>query len=981
MNININLDNDFEKSLKKLKEKYGEEITKINGFSDDQLDYTNFIDNFVDSDVSPTIDQSANVSNKKDVKILLEEMNKPHSKLLSFNKIYYEVKKMYGKKKADKWFEDEFSGALYCHDAPSTSFFGYCYAYELQHLAEKGLYFLPDSNTSPAKHLTTFMAHLREFIVWASNRTSGACALPSFFIYTYYFWKKDVEHNYLLKDPNYYREQAFQQFIFEVNQIHTRIIQSAYTNLIIMDRNYIIELFGDRTFPDGTFVIDYVDGIIEHQKVFMQTEAKIRHQVFHTFPVYTYALLFQNGKFVDEEFARWCNKQNLEWYDSNFYIGDSVTNLASCCLEGNEKVLVKSPDGVYFNSIKNICDTPYAENKKNLTVFHNGSWVSAKPVRMPKKKLYKITTSNNKSVIVTEDHLTPTIDGDKFPLELSIDDYIAFNSRALDAVPERDGKLTYEQGFVVGLFAGDGSTYVPQNDKWDNRTIFSLNKINEKDLVTIQKCLDQMGISNKITSYYEKNNVCKVAITSQILYDFIKTYVLGQYANDKHFNLECLLQSNSFRTGIIDGWYASDGDDSNGIYSVSDGLIETGEAIFTSLGINTTINIDNRVGEVRFISESGKEYTNNYPLKCIRWYDMKNNRSMKNIYKVINNTGYFKITSISEASTEFDKVYCFEMKNAEPYFTLPNGMITHNCRMLNDISKQKQFQSSIGGSLVEIGSVKVSTINLMRIALESHGNKERFIKILKERTKLNMLVLDRIRHIIKRNIEKGLLPNYSSKVIDLEKQTTTNGLTAMFEAIKYMGMTSEDQFGNISYTDEGLEFASKIMDTVNKLQDETDYGYNVSCEIIPAESANVKLCKKDNIIYGLNDTFIYSNQWTSLMARSTIQQRIKLASVLDKKAGGGQILHISLEGERLTEEMAWNMLNTIANEGVIYFAFNPKLSLCEHKHTFFGVRCPICGGDKTDEATRIVGYLTPTSKYSPERKAEYYARKWYDLND
>ena len=63
----------------------------------------------------------------------------------------------------------------------------------------------------------------------------------------------------------------------------------------------------------------------------METEAEIRKEVFHTFPVYTYSLLFQNGKFVDEEFARWCNKQNLNWYDSNFYVGDSVTNLASCC--------------------------------------------------------------------------------------------------------------------------------------------------------------------------------------------------------------------------------------------------------------------------------------------------------------------------------------------------------------------------------------------------------------------------------------------------------------------------------------------------------------------------------------------------------------------------------------------------------------------------------------------------------------------------
>lgn len=636
MKININLDNDFEKKVEQLKERYGNELARINGFSDEQLDYTCFIDNFIDSETvsAATIDESANVdSGTKDVRNLLDEMNKPHSKLLSLNKIYYEVKKAYGKKIANEWLENEWTGALYLHDAPSTSFYSYCYAYELKNLAERGLYFLPKSNTEPPKHLSTFMAHLREFIVWVSNRSAGACALPSFFVYTWYFWNKDVQNGYYLVDPEYYRKQMFQQFIFEVNQIHGRITQSPYTNLIVMDRNYITEIFGDREFPDGTFVIDHVEDIIEHQKVFMETEAEIRKQVFHTFPVYTYSLLFQNDKFVDEEFARWCNKQNLKWYDSNFYVGDSVTNLASCC------------------------------------------------------------------------------------------------------------------------------------------------------------------------------------------------------------------------------------------------------------------------------------------------------------------------------------------------------------RMLNDLTKQKQFQSSIGGSLVEIGSVKVSTINLMRIAIESGGDKEKFIDILKHRVNLNMLVLDRVRHIIQRNIEKGLLPNYKYGVINLEKQTTTNGLTAMYEAIEKMGMINTDELGNVSYSDEGIEFACRIMDTVNQLQDETDFGYNVSLEIIPAESANIKLCKKDNILYGDSGKFIYSNQWTSLMAKCSINERIKLSSILDKKAGGGQILHIGLEGAQLTEEESWELLNYIAKSGVIYFAFNPKLSICEKSHTFFGDVCPVCGRPKSDEVSRIVGYLVATRSYSQGRKDEYENRQWYKVGD
>ena len=38
-----------------------------------------------------------------------------------------------------------------------------------------------------------------------------------------------------------------------------------------------------------------------------------------------------SSKFVDEDFARWCNKHNMQWADSNFYVGSDVTSLSSCC--------------------------------------------------------------------------------------------------------------------------------------------------------------------------------------------------------------------------------------------------------------------------------------------------------------------------------------------------------------------------------------------------------------------------------------------------------------------------------------------------------------------------------------------------------------------------------------------------------------------------------------------------------------------------
>ena len=52
MNINIELERGFVTSLNRLKEKYGEEFSKLNGLSNSQLSFSDFIDNFTDDNVS-----------------------------------------------------------------------------------------------------------------------------------------------------------------------------------------------------------------------------------------------------------------------------------------------------------------------------------------------------------------------------------------------------------------------------------------------------------------------------------------------------------------------------------------------------------------------------------------------------------------------------------------------------------------------------------------------------------------------------------------------------------------------------------------------------------------------------------------------------------------------------------------------------------------------------------------------------------------
>lgn len=151
-------------------------------------------------------------------------------------------------------------------------------------------------------------------------------------IYSYYFWKKDCESGFAIKTPEYYRDQEFQRIIYKLNQPYLRVNQSAFTNFSIFDRSYLEALFGGKEFPDGTFMIDAIEGLIEYQKAFMEVVGEIRSKNMLTFPVLTYALLRnEDGTFADEEFARWANKHNMKWADSNFFISKDVTSLSNCC--------------------------------------------------------------------------------------------------------------------------------------------------------------------------------------------------------------------------------------------------------------------------------------------------------------------------------------------------------------------------------------------------------------------------------------------------------------------------------------------------------------------------------------------------------------------------------------------------------------------------------------------------------------------------
>ena len=610
MNINIKTKKNFQTQFNKMSEKYGEEFLKLQGLDDEKLSFTDFIDGFIDSDnvANASVDANANIA-QKDIVTLLSEMSKPHQKLLAFNKLYYELNKQYGFKTANEAMEAMWNYALYMHDFNTSTFYHYCFAYDIKDIVERGLFFIENYNAKPAKHLDSFIQILMEGIAWLSRRQSGAVGLPNLIPYLYYFWSRDVRAGYYTKDPETYKHQQLQALIYRLNQPWVRTDQAAFTNVSVFDHPYFEAIFGGSIFPDGELMIDEEEEIIQFQKDFIDIVNEIREENIFTFPVLTASLLYQDKKFVDEDFARWACEASRKWNLFNFFTDSTVNSLSNCCR------LKSDVTDLYFNSI--------------------------------------------------------------------------------------------------------------------------------------------------------------------------------------------------------------------------------------------------------------------------------------------------------------------------------------------------------GGSALKVGSVKVSTLNIARLAYQSTNERD-FLVALRNLTELNLKILDAQRTVIKRNVEKGLLPSFSSGLVDFEHLYSTVGVNGIYEAIKTFGYIKLDEFGNTYYTDEAFALGRRIFDVIrnciNNFSLDKDYKFNI--EQVPAEQAAAKMQAADKFLYPekvVEDLPLYGNQWIPLGIKATVLERTRICAAFDSYCNGGSIEHINVDKPFSDFDTAWEMLNWVAAQGVTYFAFNGKVAQCKNFHSFYGKVCPVCGEPVEAEYTRIVG--------------------------
>lgn len=956
-----------------------------------------------------TIDDNSNASTKN-VGVLNNESHKKDNINISRGIITDKLRKLFPDFDAKQYVRDLEHHIIYKHDESSFSNpTSYCVSITMYPFLTDGIKKLGGLSASP-KNLDSFCGIFPNMIHAISGQFLGAVSSPEFLVYFTQYCKKEWGDDFYLRpdtmiSQNTYRpmtiskqiDQYFQQIVYTLNQpIGARGLQSVFWNVSYFDKAFFEGMFGDFAFPDLSKP-DW-DSVSWMQKKFMLWLNAERLKTILTFPVESFALIYKDGKFVDQDSADFVAQEYARGHSFFTYISDTVDSLSSCCFSKDTKVLWKaSTTGVHCTTLKELYDTPWEHYKQNLKIFHNGSWVRGKAIKLPCRDMLKVTTCNNKEFIMSDNHINLTWDGEKKTNALTTDDYLMFNTSVLNSIPEVDEHLTYEQGLLVGMFIGDGTfgNYVCKDGCVHD---FRLS-LNEQKWALAKDSLTKLANFSLGKIY---NNVLPVhCYNDKDLVAFLMRWTNNKpnntYAVNKSLNLDCLLQSVEFRKGILDGWYITDGGSDNRCYTISKELVDNMEILCTSLGLQTVINVSDRTDEPVIIR--GQEFNRNYPLYCLRWYSEANHRCNKTRdkeWKKKNNSVYWKIKSI-EPVEYTDDIYCIECNNHdEPYFTLPCGLITHNCRLRN-VMTTREFNFTNGNMGVQTGSKSVITLNLSRI-VQDYCKENNIKQLLSTYEKTHLTeymnaILERVLryHIAYNELlweykDAHLMTVYDAGFIDLDKQYLTIGINGLNQAAEFLGM-------QCNVNEEYKDFCKLIFSAITKFIDSHNgkyFGHQIilNCEQVPAESLAIK-----NYNWDKEDDY-WVPEDTNLYASYIFKPNDPSLSVFDKllmhskefaaeELSGGQAAHINL-AEHLSEKQYKQILNYAGKIGCNYFTFNIPNSECDECGFITKTpitKCPKCGSERISYYDRVIGYLTKIANWSTGRQIEQKTRVYQYKKD
>ena len=955
MRINIRLDKNFTTAYNRMQNDYGTQIAHLNGFDDGQLSYTDFINNFIDEETvaDSSIDGNSNVGHK-DIVTLEREMPKPHEKLLAFNKIHYEMQKKFGFKSANDWLLAEWVGQLYMHDANSATFRSYCFTGDTKILTNYGIKRLDELVDTP---------------IMVLNKNHGWEDAT-----VKYFGKQPIK---LLKLERY-----------------------GVTKTIAVTGNH--KWFCKNKKSDSNLIIVSTDELKEGMKIPFNTSGVWSRVSPSPFGVAHGFFTGDGYKNPNKPRANFCgDKTVLIPYFSPSNIG------------GNEKEYTMDLCPRYFNNLPSLSEAP----------SYLYGWLSgyfAADGCVDTKGRCTIASTKIEYLNFARDVLCV--------LGMPVNEI---------RYQDRISNLTGEESriYVLSLseeYLKDDFFILPQHkerihmnrkssrkDRWwkvvsieDTNTIQDVycavapntESFTLDNNILTHNCFayDLKDLAEKGLYFIDGQNPCPARHLTTFV-DFVKEYVsfacnrtsgavgLPNIIPYMYYFWKKDVDENYL--GVASSGFAEYYAKQNFqrfIYAVNQPYVRDGsQSAFTNTSVFDRPYFEALFGGAEFPDGTFMIDYEEEIIEFQKWYMevMSEIRSTNMFTFPVSTISLLRLNGefVDKEFAEWAIRHNMKWSDSNLFVDTSVNSLSNCCRLKSNIEDLGYF-NSIGGTALKVGSVKVSTINLARLALDTNSEEE-YLKELKNRVWLNLQALDCVRHIIKRNVEKGLLPNFSYGLIDFEHLYNTIGFIGIYETMKKFGYTKIDSFGNTYYTAEASNFGKKIFEIMRQTADEFIKKYNcdymINTEQIPGESAAAKLMLKDKFFYPEADIYdlpLYGNQFIPLGIKTTGQERVRIASEFDSYCNGGSILHYNIDAPFDSFEKAWKMVNYIANQGVTYFAFNTKIQACESNHAFYGKVCPVCGKPVATEYTRIVGFYTPVRTYSSQRKEEFKMRRWESIN-
>ena len=328
-------------------------------------------------------------------------------------------------------------------------------------------------------------------------------------------------------------------------------------------------------------------------------------------------------------------------------------------------------------------------------------------------------------------------------------------------------------------------------------------------------------------------------------------------------------------------------------------------------------------------------------------------------------------------------VYNFTVDTNDHLYTLPNGVVTHQCcRLRLDLTELRRKNGGFFGSGESTGSVGVVTINLPRLAYESE-NVEEFYEKLDHVMDIAARSLDIKRKVITKLLNAGFYPYTKRYLGGFDNHFSTIGLVGMNEAglnAKWIQAGMDDE--------RTQKWAEELL---NHMRDrliiyQQEYGALFNLESTPAESTSYRFAKHDKERYPdiktANDsgTPYYTNS-TNLPVGYTadVFDALDIQDPLQVLYTSGTVFHTYL-GEKLPNwKSAANLVKTITdNYHLPYITLSPTYSICKNHGYLTGeiVRCPDCGGE-TEVYSRITGYYRPIKNWNDGKAQEFKDRQEY----